>query len=56
MQQACLVGNRVVMMNRGSVLFEIAGQEREDLRPPDLVERFRSLQTGTELADRTLLS
>jgi len=56
MQQACLVGNRVVMMNRGSVLFEIAGQEREDLRPTDLVERFRSLQTGTELADRTLLS
>lgn len=56
MQQACLVGNRVVMMNRGGVLFEIAGQEREDLRPPDLVERFRSLQTGSELADRTLLS
>lgn len=56
MQQACMVGNRVVMMNRGSVLFEIAGQERAELRPSDLVERFRSLQTGTELADRTLLS
>jgi len=56
MQQACMVGNRVVMMNRGSVLFEIDGDEREVLRPADLVERFRSLQTGTELADRTLLS
>lgn len=56
MQQACLVGNRVVMMNRGSVLFEIAGTEREQLRPTDLIERFRSLNTGAELADRTLLS
>lgn len=56
MQQACMVGNRVVMMNRGSVLFEITGKEREDLRPPDLIERFQSLQTGSELADRTLLS
>jgi putative ABC transport system ATP-binding protein len=56
MQQACMVGNRVVMMNRGNILFEIAGDERAVLRPSDLVERFRSLQTGVELADRTLLS
>lgn len=56
MQQACMVGNRVVMMNRGSVLFEIAGAERELLRPPDLIERFRSLQADAELSDRTLLS
>ena len=56
MQQACLVGNRVVMMNRGRILFEITGEERDALQPSDLVERFRSLQTGTELADRTLLS
>lgn len=56
MQQACMVGNRVVMMNRGSVLFEIAGAEREVLRPADLVERFRSLQADAELSDRTLLS
>ncbi len=56
MQQACMVGNRVVMMNRGSVLFEIADEERDVLRPADLIERFRQLNTGEELADRTLLS
>lgn len=56
MQQACMVGNRVVMMNRGGILFEISGEERAVLRPADLVERFRELNTGVELADRTLLS
>ena len=52
MQQACMVGNRVVMMNRGSVLFEIGGEERAVLRPNDLVERFRSLQTGAHFPGR----
>ena len=26
MQQACLLGSRVVMMNRGGILFEITGE------------------------------
>ncbi len=56
MQQACLLGSRVVMMNRGGILFEITGAEHAALRPADLVEKFRSLQTGTELADRSVLS
>jgi putative tryptophan/tyrosine transport system ATP-binding protein len=56
MQQAVGIGNRVVMMNRGSVLFDIGGSERESLRYHDLIERFRSLQTGDDLSDRTLMS
>ena len=56
MQQAVAVGNRVVMMDRGQILFDIAGTERESLRYQDLIERFRRLRTGTELSDRTLLS
>lgn len=54
MQQACTVGNRVIMMNRGSILFEISGAEREHLTADDLVERFRSLRGG-DLSDRSLL-
>ena len=56
MQQAVGVGDRVIMMNRGSILFDIFGDERQSLRYTDLIERFRSLQTGTELSDRTILS
>lgn len=55
MQQAVSVGNRVVMMNRGSVLFDISGEERQTLRYGDLIDRFRSLQTGDDLSDRAVL-
>ena len=56
MQQACDLGDRVIMMNRGQIVFEIAGQERANLRPADLIDRFHSLQDGTELSDAQLLS
>jgi putative ABC transport system ATP-binding protein len=56
MQQAVAVGNRVVMMNRGKLLFDIAGAERQNLQYHDLIERFRSLQSDEELTDRVVLS
>jgi putative ABC transport system ATP-binding protein len=56
MQQAVAVGNRVVMMDRGRILADIAGAERENLQYRDLIERFRALHTGTELTDRAVLS
>lgn len=55
MQQAVTIGNRVVMMNRGKVLSDISGSERQSLRYGDLIDRFRSLQTGDELPDRAVL-
>ena len=55
MQQACMLGNRVIMMNRGSVEFEIAGEERASLTPADLIERFHSLETYAEPPDQDLL-
>lgn len=56
MHQAVGVGNRVVMMNRGNVLFDASGAERQSLSYHDLIERFRSLKTGDELSDRAVLS
>jgi putative tryptophan/tyrosine transport system ATP-binding protein len=55
MHQACEVGSRVVMMNRGNILFEIQGAEREALTFEHLIERFRALNTLDVLSDRTLL-
>jgi putative ABC transport system ATP-binding protein len=57
MQQAVAVGNRVVMMDRGRILFDIGGEERATLQYRDLIERFRALlHTGVELTDRAVLS
>ena len=56
MQQACAVGNRVLMMDRGQILFDIFGDERDNLQYRDLIERFRELRTGTELSDKAILS
>jgi putative ABC transport system ATP-binding protein len=56
MQQAVAVGNRVLMMDRGEILFDISGEERETLQYQNLIERFRNLRTGTELSDRAVLS
>lgn len=56
MQQAVDVGNRILMMDRGGILFDISGPERKDLGYRDLIERFRELHTGTDLSDRAVLS
>ncbi len=56
MKQACMIGTRVIMMNRGGIEFDKAGKERENLTPADLIDRFHSLDTGVELSDRNLLS
>jgi putative ABC transport system ATP-binding protein len=56
MQQAVDFGNRILMMDRGSILFDISGSERGNLGYQDLIERFRELHTGTDLSDRAVLS
>jgi len=55
MQQACQIGNRVVMLNAGQVLFEVAGAERAALSVETLVGRFKSLRAEESLTDRLLL-
>lgn len=55
MSQACAIGDRVLMMNRGQFLFEVSGDERANLTVDDLIQRFRSLQSEDSLSDRTLL-
>ena len=55
MEQACTLGDRLIMMNRGRIEFEIAGEERENLTPADLIDRFHSLGSESELSDRQLL-
>ena len=56
MHQALELGNRTLMMDRGRVVFDVAGEERSTLTVDDLLSKFRQ-GAGKELDnDRILLS
>ncbi len=55
MSHATSVGDRTVMLHRGLVLFDIDGEEHEDLTTDQLVSRFHQLG-GDDLGDRALLT
>jgi putative ABC transport system ATP-binding protein len=44
MQQAANLGDRLIMMHRGSVLHDFRGAEKRRLRPDDLLGRFESVR------------
>ncbi len=54
MEQAVTTGDRTVMMHRGSVLFDVDGEERSKMTVTDLIDRFRSL--GGVVSDRSTLA
>ena len=56
MQTALDLGNRTLMMNRGDIVLDIQGRDREGLTVNDLLEKFRA-EAGRNLDnDRILLS
>lgn len=56
MQSALDLGNRTIMMNRGNIVFDTSGKERESLSVSDLLSKFKD-RVGEELTtDRILLS
>ena len=55
MQSALELGNRTVMMDNGSIVMDISGDERKTLTVPDLLHKFKEI-SGKELDnDRMLL-
>ena len=56
MHNALELGNRTLMMNQGSIIYDVRGEERDGLTVADLLERFKT-RVGEELDnDRMLLS
>ncbi len=56
MHQALEVGNRTLMMNAGTIVFDTTGEERASLTVQDLLEKFKA-GAGEELDnDRIMLS
>lgn len=56
MADAIRVGNRLIMMNNGKIIFDVSGEEKKKLTTADLLEKFK-ISAGEELSnDRMLLS
>ncbi|MEF2920725.1 MAG: ATP-binding cassette domain-containing protein [Acutalibacteraceae bacterium] len=56
MNDAIKIGNRLIMINNGKIIFDVAGAEKKKLTIPDLLEKFK-ISSGEELNnDRMLLS
>ena len=56
MADAIRVGNRLIMMNNGKIIFDVSGEEKKKLTVSDLLEKFK-FSAGEELNnDRILLS
>lgn len=49
MQQAVNLGNRIVMMHKGSVLYDLSGSERARARGEDLLDRFEEIRRREQL-------
>jgi putative ABC transport system ATP-binding protein len=49
MQQAVNLGDRIVMMYKGRVLHDLAGEERARVRPEDLLGRFDEVRRREQL-------
>jgi putative ABC transport system ATP-binding protein len=52
MQQAAYLGDRLLMMYRGHLIYDIEGAEKQRLQPQDLLDRFEEVRRG-ELLDET---
>jgi putative ABC transport system ATP-binding protein len=56
MGHAIAYGNRLLMMDKGEIIFDVSGEEKKALTVEKLVERFHSLRHRDFGNDRTLLA
>lgn len=55
MKDAIKYGSRLIMMHNGNIIFDISGQEKQNLKVSDLLQRFEAT-AGSQLSnDRMLL-
>ena len=56
MKDAIAIGNRLIMMNDGKIIYDVSGEEKKKLTTKDLLEKFK-VTSGSELDnDRMILS
>lgn len=55
MQQALDLGNRLIMMDKGQIIFEVSGEEKQGLTIPDLMNEFQRIRGEQFESDRAVL-
>ncbi len=55
MKDAIAIGNRLIMMNKGKIIYDISGEEKMKLKVSDLMQLFAEASNGEFANDRMLL-
>lgn len=56
MKDALTIGNRIIMMNAGQIIFDAAGEEKQRLTVRDLLQKFEEASGGAFANDRMMLA
>ena len=56
MKDAINIGNRLIMMSDGKVIYDVKGEEKKKLKVADLLQKFEEASGGEFANDRMLLS
>ncbi len=55
MKDAIAIGNRLIMMNKGKIIYDISGEDKKKLEISDLMQLFAEASNGEFANDRMLL-
>lgn len=56
MKNAIQIGNRLVMMHEGNIIFDVKGEEKKNLKVADLLAKFEQASGGEFANDRMMLA
>lgn len=56
MKDALHIGNRLIMMHNGSIIYDVRGEEKKGLKVEDLLKKFEEASGGEFANDRMMLA
>lgn len=56
MKDALRLGNRLIMMHEGKIIYDVSGEEKQKLQVSDLLKKFEEASHGSFANDRMLLA
>ena len=56
MQDAITYGNRLIMMNAGTIIYDVCGEEKKNLTVKALLEKFEEIAPSVVASDKMVLS
>lgn len=56
MKDAIRLGNRLIMMHEGKIIYDVAGEEKKNLQVSDLLKKFETVSGGEFANDRMMLA